>query len=184
MHCQGATIKRQSDGAVVFDATELNGTYIKNLSVDTVSIADNAVTVPHSIQHGTGSYITPQATETLVGTSALQVNFGTNTPSTVLILAYIDLDSVGTGGDFAAAGMRIRYNDTNSTQIAGSTLVNYVQVNDRKGAPPYLTIAFSVDGWTGSKYYFLTIEVTGETASAAGWWRVEDANLTVFGVRK
>lgn len=184
MHCQGATIKRQSDGAVVFDATELDGTYIKNLSVDTASIAGNAVTVPVSIQHGTGSYITPQATETLVGTTALQVNFGTSVPSKVLILAYIDLDSVGTGGDFAAAGMRIRYNDANSTQIAGSTLVNYVQVNDRKGAPPYLTIAFSVDGWTGSRYYFLTIEVTGETASAAGWWRVEDANLTILGVKK
>ena len=184
MHCQGATIKRQSDGAVVFDATELNGTYIKNLSVDTASIANNAVTVPASIQHGTGSYITPQATETLVGTTALEVNFGTSVPSKVLILAYIDLDSVGTGGDFAAAGMRIRYNTTNSTQIAGSTLVNYVQTNDRKGAPPYLTIAFSTDGWTGARYFFLTIEVTGESASAAGWWRVEDANLTVFGVRK
>jgi len=183
MHCQGATVKDTS-GNIVFDTNEVDGTYIKDASVDTLQIKDNAVTVPHSIQHGIGSYITPQATETLVGTSALQVNFGTSTPSTVLILAYIDLDSVGTGGDFAAAGMRIRYNDTNSTQIAGSTLVNYVQVNDRKGAPPYLTIAFSVDGWTGSRYYFLTIEVTGETASAAGWWRVEDANLTVFGVRK
>jgi len=184
MECRGATIKRQSDGAVVFDTNTVDGVYIKDLSVDTASIANNAVTVPASIQHGTGSYITPQATETLVGTTALQVNFGTSVPSKVLILAYIDLDSVGTGGDFAAAGMRIRYNTTNSTQISGSTLVNYVQTNDRKGAPPYLTIAFSTDGWTGSRYYFLTIEVTGESASAAGWWRVEDANLTVFGVRK
>ena len=46
MHCRGATITRESDNAVVFDASELNGVYIKDASVDTLSIAGNAVTVP------------------------------------------------------------------------------------------------------------------------------------------
>ena len=144
--------KKTNDGAVVFDTNTVDGVYIKDGSVDTLQIKDNAVTVPASIQHGTGSYITPQSTETLVGTTALS-KFWNSVPSKVLVLAYIDLDSVGTGGDFAAAGMRIRYNTTNSTQISGSTLVNYVQTNDRKGAPR-IAIAFSTDGWTGSGIIF------------------------------
>ena len=188
LHLNNSTITSVDDANGVptlsLGQTSITTAYIADAAVDTLQIEDNAVTVPASIQHGTGSYITPQATETLVGSTALEVNFGTNVPGKVLFLAYIDLDSVGYGSDYAAAGMRLRYNTTNSTSISGSTIVNYVQTNDRKGAPPYLAISFSTAGWTGARYFFMTVEVTGESASAAGWWRVEDANLTVFGARR
>ena len=199
MHCQGATIKRQSDGAVVFDATELDGTYIKNLSVHTASIAGNAVTVPSSVQHvnpaGPSYTYLSESTETTlishIGGTTLEVNYGTSNdqtagllPSRVLYFAYVDLGSSGTGGDHAAARVKIYYNTSNSSTITGATEVQAVQVNDRKGAPPFLTISFSTQSWVGARYFFMTIEVLGEGVSATGWWRVEDANLTILGVKK
>jgi hypothetical protein len=158
-------------------------TYIRDLSVDTLKIQDNAVTVPSTIQYGTSSYFN-NATETVISTTTLPVNFGSNIPSKVICLALSDLASSGLGGDWAAAVLRLRYNTTNSTTISGSSVIQGVQVNSRKGAPPSLNLSTTVNGWSGTRYFFLTMLVTGESGSASGWWRNEDANISILGAKK
>jgi len=59
-----------------------------------------------------------------------------------------------------------------------------VQLNARKGAPPSLHISKSQNGWTGTRYFFLTLEVKAEQGSATGWWRSADANISILGARK
>ena len=59
-------------------------TYIRDLSVDTLQIANNAVTVPLSAQYGAMSSYVGQGTETVVGTP-LTVDFGTNVPTQVFV---------------------------------------------------------------------------------------------------
>lgn len=159
-------------------------TYIRDLSVDTLQIANNAVTVPLSAQYGAMSSYVGQGTETVVNGTPLTVDFGTNVPTQVLLMALCDLQSSGLGGDWAAAVLRLRYNTTSSTTISGSIAVEGVQVNSRKGAPPSLNLSKSINGWTGARYFFLTLEVGGEQGSAAGWWKASDANITVLGARK
>lgn len=159
-------------------------TYIKNLAVDTLKIADNAVTVPASIQYGSNASYFSNGVDTVVNSTALGVSFGTNIPGKVIMLALCDLGYSALGGDWAAAVLRLRYNTTNSTTIGGSVIVQGVQVNSRKGAPPSLMLNNTINGWSGTRYFFLTVEVTGETVSATGWWRVEDANISMIGAKK
>jgi hypothetical protein len=157
--------------------------YIANLAVDTLKIQDNAVTVPATIQYGTSGYFS-NSVETAVSGTTLAVNFGSNVPDKVICLALADLGASALGGDWAAATLRLRYNTTNSTNIFGSGVIQGVQINSRKGAAPSLNLSTTVNGWSGTRYLFLTMEVTGETGSATGWWRVEDANISVLGAKK
>jgi hypothetical protein len=159
-------------------------TYIRDLSVDTLQIANQAVTVPLTVQYGAMSAYTTNGVETVVNSSTLAANFGTNAPDKVICLALADLQSSGLGGDWAAAVLRLRYNTTNSTTISGSVEVEAVQLNARKGAPPSLNVSRTIDGWTGTRYFFLTIQVAGETTSATGWWRAQDANISLLGARR
>jgi hypothetical protein len=158
-------------------------TYIKDLAVDTLKIQDNAVTVPSTIQYGNSSYFS-NAIETVINSTTLPVNFGANIPAKVICLALSDLGASGTGGDWAAAVLRLRYNTTNSTQISGSTIVQAVQINSRKGAAPSLNLSTTINGWSGTRYFFLTMAVQGEQGSATGWWRNEDANISLLGAKK
>lgn len=164
---------------------ETVSTYIANLSVDTLQIANQAVTVPLTIQYGAMSSYTTNSVETVVSTSALAAGFGTNAPDKVICLALCDLQASATGGQYAAAVLRLRYNTSNSTTISGSTIVEGVQVNDRKGAPPSLNLSKTINGWTGTRYFFLTIVVTGEGSNnATGWWKASDANISLLGARR
>ena len=163
---------------------ETVSTYIANLSVDTLQIANQAVTVPLSIQYSAMASYTTNSVETAVNTAALAADFGTNAPDKVICLAQVDLQASGLGSDYAAAQLRLRYNTTNSTTISSSTVVEAVQVNDRKGAAPALSLSRTINGWTGARYFFLTIEVTAESGSATGWWKASDANISLLGARR
>jgi hypothetical protein len=159
-------------------------TYIKDLAVDTLKIQNNAVTVPLSVQYGSSLFFT-NGVETVINSTTLAVNFGANVPAKVIILALSDLGSGGTlGTNFAAAQFRLRYNTTNSTQILNSTVVQAVQENARRGGPPSLNITNTISGWSGTRYFFLTMEVTGENGSATGWWQSQDANISILGAKK
>jgi hypothetical protein len=159
-------------------------TYIRDLSVDTLQIANQAVTVPLTIQYGAMSAYTTNGVETVISTSALAAGFGTNAPDKVICLALADLQSSGFGSDFAAAVLRLRYNTSNSTTISGSGSVDGVQLNARKGGPPSLNLSKTINGWTGTRYFFLTLEVSAESGSATGWWRASDANISLLGARR
>jgi len=159
-------------------------TFIRDLSVDTLQIADNAVTVPVTAQYGAMTSYTTDAVETVINTTALAVDFGTNAPNKVIFLAACDVESSALGGDWAAAVLRLKYNTTNTTSLTNAIEVDGVQLNARKGAPPSLHISKSQNGWTGTRYFFLTLEVKAEQGSATGWWRSADANISILGARK
>ena len=161
------------------------GTYIRDLSVDTLQIQDNAVIVPETLQIGAASTYLTNAVKIVVGGSSLAVDFGTNIPDKVLINAQINLESSGTGTDWAAARGEVRYSTT-AGGVGPSTGIDQAscQINARKGGPPTLNMSYSVDGWSGVRYLYLTIQVTGEGTSATGWWKVSAANISVFGAKK
>lgn len=158
-------------------------TYIRNASVDTLQIAGNAATVPTSQDYGASGYMT-NGVQATITTSTVGINYGSNVPSKVLCLGSSVLSSSGFGGDWAAAGLELRYNTSNSTAISGSTLVQRVQTNSRKGAPPSVILQKTIPGWNGSRYFFLALEVTGESASATGWWRSSQANISMLGSKR
>jgi len=160
-------------------------TYIRDLSVDTLQIANNAVIVPETLQIGAASTYLTNAVKIVVGGSSLAVDFGTNIPDKVLINAQINLESSGTGTDWAAARGEVRYSTT-AGGVGPSTGIDQAscQINARKGGPPTLNMSYSVDGWSGVRYLYLTIQVTGEGTSATGWWKVSAANISVFGAKK
>lgn len=161
------------------------GTYIRDLSVDTLQIQNNAVTVPETLQIGAASTYLTNNTRIVVGGQSLAVDFGTNVPDKVLITGHIVMQSSGFGSDWAAANAEMRYATTAGGVSASTGIVQQVcQVNSRKGAPPTLSITYSVDGWSGVRYLYLTINVAGESTSATGWWRVEAANISVIGARR
>ena len=158
-------------------------TYIRNASVDTLQIAGNAATVPTSQDYGASGYMT-NGVQATITTSTVGINYGSNVPSKVLCLGSSVLSSSGLGGDWAAAGLELRYNTSNSTAISGSTLVQRVQTNSRKGAPPSIILQKTISGWNGSRYFFLALEVTGESASATGWWKSAQANISMLGSKR
>jgi len=158
-------------------------TYIADLAVDTLQIANEAATIPSGYTSGVTAYQT-NGVELAVSTATLQVDYGASAPSKAILIASSLMSSVGTGGDWAAANMKLRYNTTNSLTILGSTVVQQVQVNSRKGAPPTLVCHDTITGWTGSRYFFLSTTVTGESVSATGWWRSSESTISVIGSRK
>ena len=165
-------------------AANYASTYIRNAAVDTLQIAGNAATVPSSANYGAGSSLS-NATQTVITNSPLGVNYGSNAPTKVICLGSCVVANVGGyGGDWAAAGLELRYNNSSSTTISGSTLVQRVQINARKGAPPSIVLQKTIDGWTGTRYFFLTLEVTGESGSASGWWKSGSSNISLLGSKR
>ena len=177
-------VRNSADDVILTSGGEFDGTYIADASVGTLAIENNAVTIPLSIQYGAMSSYTTNGVETVVSSTSLTADFGTSAPTKVIFIAMVDLQSSATGSDYAACQFRLRYNTTNSTTIGTSTIVEAVQVNDRKGAAPHLSLSNTLDGWTGARYFFLTIEVAGEGTSATGWWKASDANIILLGSRK
>ncbi|MBV30317.1 MAG: hypothetical protein CL504_06765 [Actinobacteria bacterium] len=163
-------------------APEYASTYIRNATVDTLQIAGEAATIPLSLASGQYGY-QDNTTEVVISTT-LGANFGTNIPTKVVCLAGIKIGSSGTGSDFASAIITLRYNTSDSTAISGSTIVQQIGQHGRKGAPPYLFTHDTISGWSGARYFFLTLTVTGDGQTATGWWRSDASNITLFGSRR
>ncbi len=157
-------------------------TYIRDATVDTLQIAGEAATIPLSLASGTYSYQN-NATEVVVS-GTLGANFGTSAPSKVICLAGIKIGSSGFGSDFASAQIHLRYNTSNSTTITGSTIVETIGQHGRKGAPPYVFVHKTINGWTGNRYFFVTLKVTGDPSNATGWWRADASNISLLGSRR
>ena len=99
-------------------------------------------------------------------------------------MAGIKIGSSGFGSDFASAVITLRYNTSNSNSISGSTIVEQIGQHGRKGAPPYLFLHKTISGWSGARYFFVTLKVTGDPQNATGWWRSDASNITLFGSRR
>lgn len=164
-------------------APQYAATYIRNATVDTLQIAGNAATVPTSQDYGASSLFQNGA-NTVITTTTVGINYGTNVPGKVLCLGSCVLFSPTTGGDWAAAALELRYNTSNSTAITGSTVVQRTQVNSRRGAPPSIILQKTIPGWTGNRYFFMSVTVTGESGSASNWWQNQTANISLLGSKR
>ena len=161
-------------------------TYIADASIQTLDIGANAVTVPFSSSFGASpsSGGLSNAVSTSISTT-LAVNFGSNAPGKVICLASCQVGNVGGyGGQWAAAYFELRYNTSNSTLISGSTLVAGASTHGMKGAPPSMQAQVTLSGWTGIRYFFLTLRASGDGQSAAGWWRSNNSNISILGARR
>ena len=170
-------------GEIISVGGAVNGAYISALTVGTLSIANNAATVPESIQYNASSSYFQNNVEKLVSSSTMSVNFGTNTPSKVILNALLQLGSSGLGANWAAAILKLKYT-TGTASATGGTTVATCQVNSRKGAPPTLVITKAIGGWSGTRKFYLTCKVTGESGSASNWWKVSSANINLLGSKK
>jgi len=158
-------------------------TYIADASILTLDIGLNAVTVPFSSSYGVSSTLSNGVSIAI--STTLAVNFGTNAPGKVICLANCNVSNVGGyGGDWAAAYFELRYNTSNSTAISGSTLLMASSTHGKKGAPPSMNFSVTTGGWTGTRYFFLTLRATGDGVNATGWWRSGNSNLSVLGARR
>jgi len=161
-------------------------TYIADASIQTLDIGANAVTVPFSSSFGASpsSGGLSNAVSTSISTT-LAVNFGSNAPGKVICLASCQVGNVGGyGSQWAAAYFELRYNTSNSTLISGSTLVAGASTHGMKGAPPSMQAQVTLSGWTGIRYFFLTLRASGDGQSAAGWWRSNNSNISILGARR
>ena len=183
LEASGLVIKSMFGTDVINAGGGVDGAYINALTVGTLSIADEAATVPESIQYNAQSSYFQNNVEKLVSSSALSVNFGTNTPSKVILNAYLRLASAGGGTNWAAAVLKLKYT-TGTVSATGGTTVLTCQVNSRKGAPPTLVITKAINGWSGTRKFYLTCKVTGESGSASNWWKVSSANINLLGSKK
>lgn len=171
-------------------------TYIRNLAVDTLQIADNAVTVPLVKEYPaypTSGYLThaSEGVERELSTSANQFavrfdNLGSGAvPDKVAVMVFFELVAATTGGDWAAATLRIRSSSSSASWPTGGIVEQALQVNDRKGSAPEFSLTFLMDGWTGTKYFWPTISITKEqSGTTSGWWKLQEGNIVILGARK
>tara|TARA_B110000285_G_scaffold110939_1_gene125948 strand:+ start:3893 stop:5464 length:1572 start_codon:yes stop_codon:yes gene_type:complete len=187
-----ATANPNTPADVVFAIGPVNGvqrivlnaaTFIADASIQTLDIAGEAATVPLSLASPAQVSYQNNAVITTVS-GLLGGNFGSNIPGKVVCMAGIKIGSSGFGGDFASAVIALRYNTTASTTLAGSTVVEAVNQHGKKGAPPYLFLQKTIPGWSGNRYFFVTLRVTGDPSSASGWWKSDASNITLFGSRR
>lgn len=107
-------IIKDSSGNVVFDADEVDGTYIKTLSVDTIRIADNAVTIPEGVDASHNGNIGTTFTELTANGSSARVTISWPSgerPEAVICGAFAGFKGENTSGTSAAEGtgqIRIR----------------------------------------------------------------------------
>jgi hypothetical protein len=104
---------RDSDGAIILTAGgTMDGAYITNLSVDTLKIAGNAVTVPY-FSEGTGGTVVTNVWTTVL---SIAVDWGAVTPQAALVVGAANFVPGGSGTNSLA----IRFRQSSS----GGTLGN------------------------------------------------------------
>lgn len=103
-------IIKDSSGNVVFDADEVDGTYIKQASVGTIRIADNAVTIPEGADgtDGSNTAVSPSWTEVDNGGSSARVTLtwpnSDERPSAIICSGFVSFF----GGSAGAGTMQVR----------------------------------------------------------------------------
>jgi len=173
-----------------FDNTAITEAIIGSAAVGTLKIQDNAVTVPQVLSLPVTKFA-QQSIEHLITPTPLVLDYGTNAdlvPSKVLFFVTVELGANGFGGHWAAAVVRLRYKHGNvsitDSTISPSGVVEALQQNGRKGAPPSLVFSATMDGFTGPRTFYLTLQVAGEHGSASNWWRAKAGNLTVLAAKR
>lgn len=110
-----------ADSNAILDSNGLNGTYIKNASVDTLQIAGNAITVPE----GFNSSINTTLGASFTKLGELTINYGnaSHTPSGVIITAGVQVSGNGSTNQTITTEVRRVYtNNTYSGQQTGESV--------------------------------------------------------------
>jgi len=181
---------KSSNITTYFDTAAITETIIGRASVGTLKIQDNAVTVPQVLSLPVTKFA-QQGIEHLITPTPLVLDYGTDpklVPSKVLFFVTVELGANGFGGDWGAATVRLRFRHGNvqitDSNILGTAVVEALQQNGRKGAPPSLVFSATMDGFTGPRTFYLTLQVGGEHGSASNWWRAKAGNLTVLAAKR
>jgi len=188
---------RSSNISTYFDNAAITEAVIGSASVGTLKIQDNAVTVPQVLSLPTSSFA-QHKTHLLITPTPLVLDYGTEpklVPSKILFFVTVELGSIGFGGDWGAAVIRLCWRNGNvapeSTNpfysyrpYADANVLEALQQNGRKGAPPSIVFSAVMNKFTGPRTFFLTLDVAGEHGSASNWWRVTSGNLTVLAAKR
>lgn len=179
-----------------FENTAITEAIIGRASVGTLKIQDNAVTVPQVLSLPVTKFAQNKVAH-LITPTPLVLDYGTDTeqvPTKVLFFVTVELGANGFGGDWGAAVVRLSYKIGNvdivdgpsylGGNIGNDAVVEALQQNGRKGAPPSLVFSATMDGFTGPRTFYLTLEVAGEHGSASNWWRSIAGNLTVLAAKR
>ena len=186
-----------SNISTYFDNAAITEAIIGSASVGTLKIQENAVTVPQVLSLPTSNFAQHKV-QLLITPTPLVLDYGTTAslaPSKILFFVTVELGSIGFGGDWGAAVVRLCWRNGNvapeSTQPAyayrpydDANVLEALQENGRKGAPPGITFSAVMDRFTGPRTFFLTLDVAGEHGSASNWWRVRAGNLTVLAAKR
>ena len=188
---------KSSNITTYFDTAAITEAVIGSASVGTLKIQDNAVTVPQVLSLPTSNFA-QHKTHLLVTPTPLVLDYGTNpklVPSKILFFVTVELGANGFGGDWGAAAIRLCWRNGNvapeSTNpfysyrpYADANVLEALQQNGRKGAPPSIVFSAVMNKFTGPRTFFLTLDVAGEHGSASNWWRVTSGNLTVLAAKR
>lgn len=188
---------KSSNITTYFENTAITEAVIGNASVGTLKIQDNAVTVPQVLSLPTSNFA-QHRTHLLVTPTPLVLDYGTNTklaPSKILFFVTVELGANGFGGDWGAAVIRLCWRNGNVapestlsayaySPYADANVLEALQQNGRKGAPPSIVFSAVMDKFTGPRTFFLTLDVAGEHTSASNWWRVKAGNLTALAAKR
>ena len=175
-------------GSGFFEAT---GAIIKDLSVDTVKIADNAITVPDSQNFSSPS------TEVKIGTSSsaptecvrMTIDWGSSWQDIKSVLMFGRQRFGGVLGSRHLAGMQesifVRLNRINTVGVAGSPRGTTWEAIDRPGrevsytlfaefpAPPQQTESYIIEAYA-----------TYSGTASQGYWRREQAGIVLQASKK
>jgi predicted phage tail protein len=163
-------IKDASDN-IVFDANEIDGTYIKNASVDTLQIAGNAVTIPEG---DSGDINTTVGTAfTKLGNSVRISWAGGQKPEAIIVVAGVGTLGGSTTQTFTLEIRRVYGNGTYTGQDVGQTFLQNTGGSVVLGA--YFGIGSSI-------YSYIDVEIYGKVD--VGTKPVENYFITVLGSKR
>ena len=120
VEAKGILIKDTS-GNTVFDANEVDGVYIKNASVDTLQLANEAVTIP---QGASGSVnVTLNTSQQFIGQCTLSYGTAGDNPTAAVAIAGIQVSGNGTVDQTVSVFLRRVYSNASYNGIHNSTSI-------------------------------------------------------------
>ncbi|HEY0960910.1 MAG TPA: hypothetical protein VGE69_00960 [Pseudomonadales bacterium] len=143
-------------------------TYIQSLAVGTLQIANNAVTIPSSVT--TTSFVTTTTFNTWYEVNSLTVDYGSNTPTGVLVMATVNLNYSSGSGEVIYE-CKIMHNGNSYGTIQVSAPSGY--------ALSLVTMAGIVPNSGSNTFTVHVRRISGGTIHSGG-----SRSMVVLGVRK
>ena len=137
---------------IIFDSNGFNGTYIKDASIDTLSIADNAVTVPAGDSATGLNYNVGGSLVDISGYTVLNTWDANGVPESLIVAGqagFLGGDTSGTTSDFATGVVKFiiefRNNQGTYTEITSSSISTIAYQSFRAGFGGQVTSTNHID---------------------------------------